>query len=249
MVRGAMAVTESLAVSISNLSFWFDHDRTRRVLFEGLNLDVKSEEIFVIIGPSGSGKSTLLKLLAGLLPGPRSSIRFPSGQMRISMTFQKSGLFDSLTCGENLRFAIQECLKVDPSEEQDLIKEVLADVKLSGVEDLRLNQVSGGMQKRVGIARALLLRPQLMFYDDPTAGLDPITSRAISDLIVEAKRKYQMSVVLVTSDLTQAFRLADRIGFLYDKKIQQIGTCDEIKSSSVPVVHQFVRGLLEGPLK
>jgi phospholipid/cholesterol/gamma-HCH transport system ATP-binding protein len=236
------------AVQVSALTFAFSEGRSRQNVIQKLSFDVFPGEIFVVVGPSGSGKSTLLKLIANLLPAPRETIVFNPPGPRIAMTFQRSGLFDSLNCGDNLRFPIRECLKLTPAETETLVQRALADVGLSGTEDLRLNQISGGMQKRVGIARGLVLKPQLMLYDDPTAGLDPLTTRSISELIVSTTKKYLMTAVVVTSDLNLAYEIADRIGFLFNGKFQQIGTREEIKSSKDPVVHQFVNGLAQGPL-
>ena len=228
---------------------------------KGLNLTLRRGETFALIGPSGEGKSLCLKMMAGLVSPDRGTVLFHGAELgkmrgerlvslrrRIGMTFQKSGLFDSLSCGENLRFPLRELLRLTGAEAEARVARALEDVGLSGTETLMVSEMSGGMQKRLGIARALVLSPEAILYDDPTAGLDPVTSGAIIDLILAMKHKYEMTVVLVTSDPVQAMHLSDRIGFLYQGDFAQIGTPDEIRGSEVAVVRQFVLGLPEGPL-
>lgn len=249
----------SAIFELENVSFSYD-TAVGKDLFDAVDLKLMRGEALVILGPSGEGKSTLLKMMAGLVEPQKGTVKFEGESLydvsakkrkeimrRIGMTFQNSGLFDSLSCGENLRFPLEEA-KSDPAKRKATVAKALDEVGLSGIENLRTHEISGGMRKRVGIARALILSPEVIFYDDPTAGLDPITSDAISDLILDVRKKYQMTVVFVTADLHQAFRVADRIAFLYKGKFIQVGTAEEIKRSQNPVVNQFVNGLLKGPL-
>jgi len=240
------------------------------VLFPGappaltdVSFEVSKGEALGLLGPSGAGKTTLLKVLAGLLFPVAGRVRFDGVEFRrssikrglgrtplsqrLGMTFQNSGLFDSLTCGENLTLALREC-GVDKSEWAERVYSALSDVGLAGSEKLYPHEISGGMRKRLGIARALLMRPEVVLYDDPTAGLDPVTSRSIVDLIATTRERRAMTFVLVTSDLAQAMRLCDRLAFLYQGKLLTIGGASEVKASLDPVVHQFMNGLLRGPL-
>ncbi len=220
-------------------------------------------ESLAVLGPSGSGKTTLLKVLAGLLVPVEGAIRYggksygtsrgrrsaDDPRRRLGMTFQNSGLFDSLTCSENLVLALREC-GVAKAEWAERVHAALADVGLSRTEDLYPHEISGGMKKRLGIARALLLRPDVVLYDDPTAGLDPVTSRSIVELLKNSreKRETAMTMVLVTSDLPQAFRLCEKVAFLNRGELVEIGPVSQLRNSQRPDVHQFMHGLLKGPL-
>jgi phospholipid/cholesterol/gamma-HCH transport system ATP-binding protein len=164
------------------------------------------------------------------------------------MTFQRSGLFDSLTCGENLAFALREVRHLAVRELAPRVAQALSEVGLGGQENLRVHEMSGGMQKRLGIARALLLSPRVILYDEPTAGLDPLTAHAINDLIDDVRKKYAMSLVLVTSDPRQAYRLCDHLGFLYRGRFLAQGTMAQMHDSKEPAVRQFLRGEAKGPL-
>ena len=168
------------------------------------------------------------------------------------MTFQRSGLFDSLTVLENLLFPLRELTLLTAKERLQLAEQILGQVNLTGAESKYPFEISGGMQKRLGIARALVLQPELILYDDPTAGLDPITSHHIVDVILTAKNKKKTATLIATSDLDLAFsvskKTAAKIGFLYQGKLIQVGTEKEIFDSLNPIIHQFTRGLLQGPL-
>lgn len=250
-------MSEARAFHLAGITLDFHGAR----LFDRLDLEIARGETVGILGPSGSGKSTLLKLMAGLISPTAGTIEMfgrplkeleredrPAFRRRVQMTFQKSGLFDSRTCRDNLEFTLRELLPLGPAAREQKISQVLGDVGLLGHQDLLPSQMSGGMQKRLGIARALVLSPEVVLYDDPTAGLDPITSRTILTLVEEMREKYEMTVVLVTSDPAQASRLCDRIGFLYEGKIQEIAEPAAMKHSRNPAVKQFMHGLLEGPL-
>jgi phospholipid/cholesterol/gamma-HCH transport system ATP-binding protein len=255
------SLTSEIEVSVFSLhNVWLSGLSGHSVL-KGIHLEIPRGETFALIGPSGEGKTVLLKLMAGLLRPDRGEVLFQGVALvdlsarrrslfsrRIGMTFQKSGLFDSLTCAQNLDFPLRELTALSQAERERKIEKALEEVGLVGQGALMVHEMSGGMQKRLGIARALILSPEAILYDDPTAGLDPITSRSILELILEMKRKYEMTVVLVTSQPDQAYRMADRIGFLYKGDFLQIGSSEIIQASSQPVVKQFVGGLLEGPL-
>ena len=230
-------------------------------ILDGINLTIKAGETFVLIGPSGQGKSVLLKLLGGILGPSRGEILIDRQnlntigskerghlQKRMGMLFQKNALFDSLTVGENIAFPLAELTELTPVEIQEKVDYFLQEVGLSQAKNLFPDEISGGMQKRLGIARALALDPEIIFYDDPTAGLDPITSRMIVQLILRLQEQRSSTVVVITNDMNRAYQLADRIGLVIDQKLIVTGTEEETKKHSDPRVHQFIRGLLDGPL-
>jgi len=225
------------------------------------NLTVKTGETIVIIGQSGCGKSVMLKHIIGLLEPDRGTI-FIDGhdifdydrihwqhlRLKIGMLFQGSALFDSLTVGENVGFSLSEHTSIPESEIKEIIAEKLALVGLSGIEALKPAELSGGMKKRVGLARAICNDPEIILYDEPTTGLDPIMADAINDLIKDLNAKLQVTSIVVTHDMASAYKIADRIAMLYSGKIIEIGTPDEIKNSSNPIVQQFITGSADGPI-
>ncbi len=231
------------------------------MLFEGVDWALEPNEIFCLLGPGGEGKSVFLKLLVSLLTpsegrvtyGGRDIESFSREEKRafhrdVGFAFQRNGLFDSLSCGDNLRFPLSELLKLKGEEREARVREALSDVGLAGQENLRPSEMSGGMQKRLGIARALSLSPKIILYDEPTSGLDPLTSVQIYDLILKARDKYGMSAVIATTDPVQAFRLADRVGFLFRGRLIEVGTPNRLKASENPVLRQFLSGSPDGPL-
>lgn len=243
---------------VENLGFGFDGEPD---LFSAVEWQLKSGECFCILGPGGEGKSVLLRLLVGLLTPTRGSIQFDGKDLmgfrrpewrefyrRVGFAFQRNGLFDSLSCGDNLRFPLRELLGLSAQKIESRVLRSLADVGLEGQENLRPSEMSGGMQKRLGMARALALEPQVIFFDEPTAGLDPLTSRQIFELMENARKKYGMTVVVSTSDPVPAFRLGDRIGFLYEGKIVETGTAEHLRQAQHPALRQFLSGADQGPL-
>ncbi len=230
-------------------------------LLKNVNLAVKPGESYVLIGPSGQGKTSVLKLLAGLLQ-PTSGNVFVEGKTwislsrkerekltrRMGMLFQKNALFDSLTVADNVAFPLREVGNATDAEADEAIKHYLEAVGLYHAKDLFPDEISGGMQKRLGIARALALKPEIVFYDDPTAGLDPITSRRIVTLIKSLQKRMKTTVVAVTNDMNRAYQLADRIGMVIDGELIDCGSMLETKTHPDARVQQFIHGSLRGPL-
>lgn len=231
------------------------------LVFQNVDLEILTGECFVLVGPSGQGKTTLLKTLAGLIPPQSGEVLMKDKNIyavdekqrlalmqRAGMLFQKNALFDSWTCGENIAFPLREATDLAELEIQKKVEHFLEAVGLSPARDLFPEEISGGMQKRLGIARALALRPEIIFYDDPTAGLDPITSRKIVQLILQLHEQDHSTVIAVTNDMNRAYQMADRIGFVDGGKVLVTGTVEETKAHKDPRVQQFIRGALEGPL-
>lgn len=238
-----------------------------RVTFDGrdvlrdVRLAVRAGECFVIVGPSGEGKTVLLKTLAGLITPQDGEVRVKNADWRtlrgaerlnvlksMGMLFQKNALFDSLTCGENIAFPLRETTDLDESQIQTKVEQFLEAVGLPHARALYPDEISGGMQKRLGIARALALRPEIILYDDPTAGLDPITSRKIIELILRLRTEDGSTVVAITNDMNRAFQMADRIGMVVGGTLLITGTPAETKAHPDPRVQQFIHGAAEGPL-
>ncbi len=231
------------------------------LVLEDIDLTISQGESFVILGPSGQGKSVLLKTLAGLI-NPTSGKAFVMshcwadlrGAERLSvlkklgMLFQKNALFDSLSCSENIAFPLRETTALSEAEIQDRVDFFLEAVAIPHAKNLFPDEISGGMQKRLGIARALALEPEIIFYDDPTAGLDPITSRKIIDLVLNLQKKNKSTVVAITNDINRAYQMAHRVGMVVDRKLILTGTPEETRHHADPRVQQFVTGSLNGPL-
>lgn len=232
-----------------------------QALLSQINLTIEKGESFVIIGPSGQGKSVLLKMMAGILAPTSGQVliegvdfyQCPSSTKtqfmhRMGMLFQKNALFDSLSCAENIAFPLRETGSHDDQEIHRRIDFFLNEVGIPHARDLFPEEISGGMQKRLGIARALALNPEIVFYDDPTAGLDPITSRRIIDLVINLKKENNSTIISITNDMNRAYQMADRIGMVVDGGLIITGNQTQTKMHSDPRVHQFIRGQLQGPL-
>ncbi len=217
-----------------------------RWVFRGVSLTVARGESVALIGPSGGGKSVLLKTVAGLLRPDEGHITL--GSTNVGMLFQKNALFDSLTCEENLRFPLKERMGVRGEQARGIARRFLAAVGLKGNEDLFPDEISGGMQKRLGIARALVVEPEVILYDEPTAGLDPITSRMIADLIRELRQRTGSTLLTVTNDMQRAYQLGDRVCLLAQGKLVDGGTPEQVQKTSDAGIRQFIYGLREGPL-
>jgi len=224
-------------------------------VIKDLDLDVMPGETLAIIGPSGSGKSTILRVLIGLLK-PSGGQVLVQGQdvtgytedqwnelrKRMGMVFQYSALFDFLTVGENVAFGLRQHLHLPEAEIQQRVRELLQDVGLEQDAAKYPSELSGGMKKRVGLARAIAVNPEILLYDEPTAGLDPIRTMSISRLIRKTQQKRHVTSLLVTHDMESTFVAADRIAMLNEGKIIAVGSVDEMKNSSNPVVQGFIKG-------
>lgn len=246
-------------IDLQNVCFSFGRD----LILDNVSLSVRHGETLVVIGPSGQGKSTLLKIMTGLISPQAGEVAIEGRKLKeisakereilarkMGMLFQKNALFDSLTSVENVAFPLREVAgkKRDDASAIKTAEKFLEAVGLSQARDLFPEEISGGMQKRLGIARALALEPQIVFYDDPTAGLDPITSKRIVQLLIDLRAKSKSTVVAVTNDMRRAYQLADRIVMVVDKSVIDCGSPSETKNHRDPRVAQFIRGRLDGPL-
>ena len=227
-----------------------------KVVLDELDLDVYKGETLAVIGPSGSGKSTVIKVLTGLLAPTSGSVQIEGQETsgfdddawdelrcHMGVVFQYSALFDFLSVGENVAFGLRRHFKLPEAEIQHRVAALLEMVGMPATQSMMPAELSGGMKKRVGLARALAMQPQVVFYDEPTSGLDPVMTMTISRLIRKTQQTLGVTSVLVTHDMESAYFAADRIAMLYKGKIVQVGTPDEIKRSSNPIVHAFVNGL------
>lgn len=230
-------------------------------ILDHMTLAVEEGETKVIIGRSGVGKSVTLKHIVRLLEPDSGDVRVDGKDvltlrgkdlnelhMQIGLVFQGGALFDSLTVGENVGFVLREHMKAKQGEIDERVKESLALVGLYKIEDYMPADLSGGMRKRVALARAICTRPKIILYDEPTTGVDPITADAINLLIDELHDKLKVTSIVVTHDMRSAYKVADRIAMLYEGKIIAEGTPDEIRYSHNPYVHQFITGAAQGPI-
>ena len=217
-----------------------------RWVFRGVTLEVAPKESVVLVGPSGGGKSVLLKTIASLLDKDEGAIRL--GSRNIGMLFQKNALFDSFTCEENLLFPLKERKGIVGSQARERAASFLEAVGLKGTQNLFPDEISGGMQKRLGIARALIVEPEIILYDEPTAGLDPITSRTIAELIRELRVKTGSTLLTVTNDMQRAYQLGDRVCLLAQGELIIGGTPADVQATHDPAIRQFIYGLRHGPL-
>ena len=244
-------------IRLENIKKSFDG----RTVLTDINLSVNEKETVVLCGPGGSGKTVLLKICQGLIkPDSGSAFLYDRNimtltememmqiRLNIGMLFQNYALFDSMTVGQNVGFYLKNHTKMSANKIAETVKENLKLVRLEGSYDLMPSELSGGMQKRVGIARALIHRPQIMLYDSPTDGLDPVTADTIVDNIIAINQQLGITSLVISNDMNTAFRLGQRIAFLYNGKIHAIGSAEEISQSRDPYVFQFIRGLGEGPL-
>jgi phospholipid/cholesterol/gamma-HCH transport system ATP-binding protein len=234
---------------------------THHVL-QGCTIEVKDGETLVIIGGSGTGKSVTLKIMIGLLKPERGSVyiddqeiteldetNLSEVQRKFAYVFQMGALFDSLTVGENVAFGLEQLHKQDKSKTSGIVSKTLSLVGLSGIEHLKPAELSGGMRKRVAIARAVAMSPKYLFYDEPTTGLDPIMSDIINDLIVDLHNKLGTTGVVITHDMKSAYKVASRIAMLYEGRIIEVETPEKIQHSQNPVVKQFITGSSQGPIQ
>jgi phospholipid/cholesterol/gamma-HCH transport system ATP-binding protein len=230
-------------------------------VLRGVNLTVEKGESMTVIGGSGSGKSVLIKHIIGLLFPDKGEVKV-AGQVlnnlddhqlnelrkKFGMLFQMAALFDSLTVWENVGFGLKQHTKLSEKEIREIATEKLALVGLKNVEDKMPVDLSGGMRKRVGLARAIAMDAEIILYDEPTTGLDPITADSINDLIIDLRKKLGVTSVAITHDMHSAYKISDRIAMLYKGEIQEIGTPDQIKGTTNPIVKQFITGSAVGPI-
>ena len=238
-------------IEIVGLTKDFDSNR----VLNNINLAVKRGQTLAVIGPSGCGKSTLLKLIIGLFP-PTSGKIFVAGKeitglgseeigeirKHMGMIFQSGALFDSLSVAENVAFGLREHTRLSDREIVKIVSERLNMVGLSGTEDLMPIELSGGMQKRVSLARALATDPEIIFYDEPTTGLDPIMANSIEDLILSLHKKLKVTSIVVTHMLSTVYKISDRITMLHEGNIIEAGSPEETKRSQNPVIRKFITG-------
>jgi phospholipid/cholesterol/gamma-HCH transport system ATP-binding protein len=230
-------------------------------VLRGVNLDIYRGEIIYIIGKSGSGKSVTLKNITGLLKPDAGRVLIDGLDVhalddaelnklrrKMGVLFQMAALFDSMSVFENVAFAPRRFTKMTEAEIQKLVREKLELVGLRGIEHLNPSALSGGMQKRVGLARAIALDPEIVLYDEPTTGVDPILGAAVDDLIKSLNAKIGVTSIVISHDIASVFRTAHRVAMLYDGVFRLIGTPDDFKKSDDPVIRQFVEGSATGPI-
>jgi len=234
---------------------------SKRVLND-TNLEIENGRITVIIGRSGEGKSVLMKHIIGLLR-PDSGEILLDGQdiakmterelnevrRRFGMLFQGAALFDSMTVGENVAFPLREHTEMPEADLQKVVQEKLRKVGLKDIENMMPADLSGGMKKRVGLARAIAMDPEIVLFDEPTTGLDPIMSDNIATLILDTQRDLKTTYVVITHDIPLTYKIADKIAMLHEGKIVEQGTVDYMKHSPNPILRQFLEGRAEGPIK
>jgi phospholipid/cholesterol/gamma-HCH transport system ATP-binding protein len=231
-------------------------------VLQGVDLEVRQGESMVVIGGSGSGKTVLIKCIIGLMRPDKGEIyvdglrisdlnekRMNEVRKKFGMLFQWGALFDSMTVWENVGFGLRHQRHLDEEGIRKIASEKLALVGLEKVEDLMPSELSGGMRKRVSLARAIAIEPEILLYDEPTTGIDPIMADAINDLIIQMREKLNVTSVTITHDMKSAYKIGDRIAMLYQGKIITVGTPEEIKNSSNPIVQQFIQGKSEGPIR
>jgi len=245
-------------IKINNVHKSFVGNRVLR----GLNLEIEKGETITIIGGSGCGKSVLLKHIVGLMKPEVGEIEVDGQeitrlgveelaevQKKFGMLFQGAALFDSLTVGGNISFGLRMLTDLDEREIKKRVSEKLSLVGLEGIEELMPAELSGGMKKRVALARAIAMNPEYILYDEPSTGLDPIMADVINNLILDLQEKLKITSIVVTHDMVTAYKVSDRIAMLYEGRIEEIGTPEEIRETKNPVVRQFITGSSEGPIK
>lgn len=234
----------------------------KQQVLKGINLEIDQGKTTVIIGRSGGGKSVLLKHIIGLLKPDKGSILIDGLDItklsdtdlndvrkKFGMLFQEAALFDSMTVGENIGFPLREHTSLEEKEIRQIVADRLKAVGLSGIEEKMPSELSGGMKKRVGLARAIAMHPQIVLFDEPTTGLDPVMTEAINHLIIDTQQNFNLTCVVISHDIHSIFKLGHKIAMLYEGEIIEYGTPDEIRESRNPVITQFLSGNIEGPIK
>jgi len=248
----------NIVVSVKNLKKSFGG---RKVL-DDITLDVYKGETFVIMGGSGSGKSTLLRIMTGGISPEAGQVYFSDKEIsrlkeeekelikrQFGMSFQSAALLDSLTVEQNVSLPLEEHTKLTSKVISIIAKMKLNLVGLQGFESYMPSMLSGGMRKRAGLARAIAMDPEIVFYDEPTAGLDPVMCAVIDKLILDLTKKLNLTSVVVTHNMESVFRIADRVAFLYQGKLLEVGTKEQIKNSENEIIQQFIKGEIEGPIQ
>jgi phospholipid/cholesterol/gamma-HCH transport system ATP-binding protein len=233
----------------------------KQKVLDGLDLKIETGKTTVIIGRSGGGKSVLLKHIIGLLQPDSGEVLIDGVDItklgdrdlneirkKFGMLFQEAALFDSMTVGENVAFPLREHTRMKEREIRETVADRLQAVGLTGVEGKMPSELSGGMRKRVGLARAIAMHPQIVLFDEPTTGLDPVMTEAINQLIIDTQKQFHFTCVVISHDIQSIFEIADRIAMLYEGKIIEYGTPEEIRASQNPVIVQFLSGSIEGPI-
>lgn len=237
-------------IKIKNVSKYFG----KKAALKNINLEISDGETLAIIGGSGSGKSTLLKLMIGLIQPTEGEIWIDKDEiskmdedaitkvrLKMGMVFQYSALFDSMTVGDNVAFGLVEHTNFDKNKIHKIVLEKLKQVGLEGVENLMPNELSGGMKKRVSLARAIAFEPEIIFYDEPSSGLDPIMTNKIDELIIETQRAMKVTSIVVTHDMVSACRIADRIAMVYNGELIAVDTVANFKNLQDSRVKAFFR--------
>jgi phospholipid/cholesterol/gamma-HCH transport system ATP-binding protein len=232
-----------------------------KVVLDGVNVDIAPAESLVVIGGSGTGKSVLLKHIIGLLKPDSGSVEvdgiavetlgnreITEFRRKFGMAFQEGALFDSMTVWQNVAFPLQRLTKMSHGEIDDRVEECLEMVRLEGVSDKLPSQLSGGMRRRVGFARAIAHQPEILLFDEPTTGLDPVTTALIGEVILDLSNRLKTTTITITHDMESAFLIGDRIAMLYQGKIIAEAPPEEFKRLEDPRVQQFIHGKAEGPL-
>ncbi len=244
-------------IVVDNVGMDFDG----RTILNKINFEVYPGETVVIMGGSGCGKSTLLRIMVGVYSATRGRVslfgeditdmtqrEMDRLRMRFGILFQSGALYTSMTVGENVALPMKEHTDLAPDIIDIMVKMKLELVGLRDFGDLMPSQISGGMQKRVGLARAIALDPEIIFYDEPSAGLDPIVAGVVDMLIMDLSKKLGVTSVVVTHDMNSAFKIADRMFMLYEGRVVETGTPEEIKTSDNPIIKQFINGSPDGPI-
>ena len=244
-------------IRVVNLHKFFGEKHVLR----GVDLEIHQGETLVVLGGSGSGKTVLIKCIIGLIQPDAGEIyvdgRETTGldergmneiRKKFGMLFQGGALFDSMRIWENVGFGLRQQNRLNEEEVKRIASEKLRLVGLKNIEDLMPAELSGGMKKRVSLARAIAMEPEILLYDEPTTGIDPIMADAINSLIVQMREKLNVTSIAITHDMKSAYKIADRIAMLFQGKIIEVGTTEEIKNSPNPIVQQFIQGKSEGPV-
>ena len=237
-------------IKIKNVSKYFG----AKAALKNINLEIGTGETLAIIGGSGSGKSTLLRLMIGLIKPSEGEIWIGDDEiskmdekeitrvrLKMGMVFQYSALFDSMTVGDNVAFGLVEHTNLDKEKIREIVREKLKQVGLEGVEDRMPNELSGGMKKRVSLARAIAFGPEIIFYDEPSSGLDPITTNRIDELIISTQKALNVTSIVVTHDMVSACKIADRIAMVYNGDLIAVDTVENFKKIDDPRVKEFFR--------